>query len=491
MRHFDSWWKKTSRKTPDLLTLTPADIHVAGEQVPDEGDFPLRWSAGPEVTLSLSYAFEPGDAADGVTVDVPLAVLPDLDPAEIPGAAPGLRGDLVTALLRSPAKAIRRQLGPAPNLVPGILDAPELAEQPILEAVAAAVTRLSGVRVRADDWDLARVPMHLLPRYRVVDESGKVLGEGRDLAALQRRHAPDRAAMLARAADDVTVAGATSWTFGTIPGTVQRVVSAVPVTGYPALVDRGRSVDLAVLADPGEAARSHLRGVRRLVALAVPDPAPRGYAGLDMSARLVVGQYPHGGAQALLDDCADACIDSLLAGVPVRDAEAFADAVSRITLELPRRYAGALAQVVVALGHAWEAQRGVEALTAPVVADSVADINAELDRLVGPRPVTRIGCDQLPDLRRYLQALAWRAAKLADDPAADSRRMAAARAGERMMAQGVPGWPVPDPMACDDTARTARRLVDEYRVSLFAQHIRTSVPVSERRIERFVAGIRS
>ena len=107
-------------------TLTPADIHVAGEDLPDEGDFPLRWSAGPEVTLSLSYAFEPGAAADGVTVDVPLAVLPDLDPAEVPGAAPGLRGDLVTALLRSPAKAIRRQLGPAPNLVPAVLDAPEL-----------------------------------------------------------------------------------------------------------------------------------------------------------------------------------------------------------------------------------------------------------------------------------------------------------------------------------------------------------------------------
>ena len=254
VRHFDSWWKRTIHQTPDLLTLTPDDIRVPGEQLPDEGDFPLRWSAGPDVTLRLSYAFEPGDAADGVTVDVPLAVLPDLDPAEIPGAAPGLRGDLVTALLRSPTKAIRRQLGPAPNLVPAVLDAPELAEQPILEAVAAAVTRLTGIRVRPDDWDLTRVPMHLLPRYRVVDESGTGLGEGRDLAALQRRHAPDRAAMLARAAVDVTVSGATSWTFGFIPQTRSNgwcPASRSPV--YPALVDRGRSVDLAVLADPGEA----------------------------------------------------------------------------------------------------------------------------------------------------------------------------------------------------------------------------------------------
>ncbi len=443
------------------------------------------------MTLNLSYAFEPGAVADGVTVDVPLAVLPDLDPAEVPGAAPGLRGDLVTALLRSPAKPIRRELGPAPNLVPGILDAPELREQPILEAVAAAAARLTGVRVRAEDWDLARVPMHLLPRYRVVDESGQILGEGRDLAALQRRHAPDRAAMLARAADDVTVTGATTWTFGSIPEAVERVVSGVPVTGFPALVDRGRAVDLTVLADAGEASRVHVRGVRRLVALAVPNPAPRGHAALDMTGRLILGRYPHGGAQALLDDCTDACIDALLSGPPVRDERSFADAVSRITLQLPKRYAAVLGHVVAALGLAWEAERSADALTSPVVAQSVSDIRAELARLVGPAPVSRIGADQVPDLRRYLQALAWRAAKLPDDPAADAHRLAAARAGEALMAQHVAGWPVLDPMATDDTARTARRMIDEYRVSLFAQHIRTAVPVSHRRIEKFVAAFRA
>jgi ATP-dependent helicase HrpA len=296
--------------------------------------------------------------------------------------------------------------------------------------------------------------------------------------------------MLARAADDVTASGATTWTFGSIPETVERAISGVPVTGYPALVDRGRSVDLAVLADAGEAQRTHLRGVRRLVALAVPNPAPRGHAALDMTGKLILGRYPHGGAQALLDDCADACIDAQLSGPPVRDEQAFAAAVSRITLELPRRYAGVLAQVVTALGLAWDTERAADALTSPVVADSVADIHAELTRFVGPRPVSRIGADHLPDLRCYLQAVSWRASKLPDDPMADAQRLRAVRAGEAMMAHGVAMWPVPDPRAADDTARSARRMIDEYRVSLFAQHIRTSVPVSERRIEKFVAGIR-
>ena len=124
-----------------------------------------------------------------------------------------------------------------------------------------------------------------------------------------------------------------------------------------------------------------------------------------------------------------------------------------------------------------------------MVTDAVADIRAELDRLVGPRPVSRMGAERMADLRRYLQALAWRVAKLPDDPAADSRRRAAAHAAEALMATRVDGWPVPDPMAAGDPARSARRLIDEYRVSLFAQHIRTAVPVSERRIEKFVAGL--
>jgi ATP-dependent helicase HrpA len=295
--------------------------------------------------------------------------------------------------------------------------------------------------------------------------------------------------MLARSAADLTVTGATTWTFGVIPESIERVVSGVTVIGYPALVDRGRTVDLAVLTDPGDAQRTHLRGVRRLVALAVPDPGPRGHSGLDMAARLVLGRYPHGGAQALLADCADAVIDQLLAGPPIRDAATFDEVVGRITLALPRAFAAALGLLVACLDAGWAADRAAGELTSPVIADSVADVRSELDRLVGPRPVSRIGVQRLGDLRRYLQALAWRTSKMAEDPAADTRRLVAARAAEELMAAHVPGWPVEDPQAHPESARLARQLVDEYRVSLFAQHIRTAMPVSERRIEKFVASL--
>ncbi len=488
VRHFDAWWRTARRATPDLLTLGPADI-TPDADLPDEGDFPLRWSAGPEVTLDLSYAFEPGADTDGVTVDVPLAMLPLLDPAEVPGAAPGHRAELVAALVRSPAKELRKRLGPAPNLVPPVLASPELAERSLLDGVAAAITRVSGVRVVASDFDLARVPLHLLPRYRVLAEDGQVLGESRDLAALQQRHAPDRAAMLARAAADVTARGLTTWAVGAIPERLERTISGVAVEGFPGLVDRGAVADLVVHDDPGTRDREHLRGVRRLVALAVPNPAPRAVAGLDARARLALGRYPHGGAQALLADCADATIDALLAGAPVRDRAAFDAAVARITLELPRRFAAALGVLVAVLEVAWQADRVLDSAGSPVLADSLADARAEMDRLLGPRPVSRIGVDRLADLRRYVQALAWRLDRMPDDPAADAHRLAEARAVERVLAGAIPGWPVADPRAAGEPGSAARRLADEYRVSLFAQHIRTAVPVSRRRIEKFVAGL--
>jgi ATP-dependent helicase HrpA len=477
VRHFDSWLK---RQPADLLRLTEDDIHV-GER-PAEQAFPTTWTIGPDVRLDLHYAFAPGDAADGVTVDVPLAALPSLDPADVPGAAPGHRTELVVALLKALPKPVRRALGPATNLAPAVVAAMP-RDRPLLAAVAAVIP---GADVAAEDFDLARVPIHLLPRYRVLAADGRELGVGRDLADLQHRFAADHAELVQEAAD-LTATGATSWTFGTVPAHVQRRVSGVLVTGWPALVDRGRHVDLVVLTDEAEAVRAHRRGVRRLLALAVRDPGPRVYAALPTADRLVLGRYP-GGADAVLADTLDACIDAALAQAP-RDAAQYDAALAQVQAALPGACAAALPRVVACLAMAWQADRGLTGLASPVVAQSAADVRAELDRLVGPRFVSRYGAARLPDLRRYLQALAWRVGRIPDDPAGDARRLAEARAAEAVLAAAVPGWPVSEPAGAPADAAAARRLADELRVGLFAQHLRTAVPVSARRIEKFAAGL--
>ena len=484
-RHFDTWWKRESRRSPDLLSLSDDDLHPSGEQIPDEAEYPLRWRAGPELELDLRYEFAPGQDADGVTVDVPLAALPSLDPADVPGAAPAQRGDLVAALIKSLPKPLRRQLGPAPNVVPVVLASPTLPGRPLLDGVAAALDALIDDRIEASDFDLGRVPLHLLPRYRVLGPEG-VLGQGRDLSALQRSLAADRAELLADAASDITVAGATQWVYGTIPESIERVVGQVPLTAYPALLDRGDAVDLAVLDQQSDAVLRHARGVRRLVRLAVPDPVPRAFAGLGTRERLVVGRYPHGGAPAVLADCADACVDAALGAAAPRSEDSFAAAVERIAATLPGSHAHAQAQLVTCLEHAWSVDRALASLTSPVVADSVTDIEREINRFLDAGMVTRCGVARLPDLGRYLRALAWRAERLPDDPRGDAQRLEAVRTAEQLLRDRVPGWPVHDPAAATATAAAARRLMDEYRVSVFSQHIRTAVPVSQRRIERFL-----
>jgi ATP-dependent helicase HrpA len=484
-RHFDSWWKRAGRDDAELLTLTERDLHPDAADLPDEAEYPTSWSAGPDLRLDLHYAFSPGDASDGITVDVPLAALAGLDPAAVPGAAPGDRDALVAGLIRSLPKPMRRALGPAPNLVPAVLAAPELQRGALLDGTAAALSRLGGTPISPDDFDLGRVPLHLLPRYRVIAEDGRVLGDGRDLDQLQHQHAADRSAMLRQAAGDLVVSGATQWTFGTIPTQVERTVSGVAVTGYPALLDRGDRVDLTVLEDAAAAERRHARGVRRLVRLATPDPAQRAANDLSTADRLQLGRYSDGGASAVLADTADACVDGILPRPAARSEEAFAQAVAAAG-SLPERLGQALPQVVSCLATAWEIDRAVAGLTSAVVAASVADIRAELQRLIGPRFVSRIGVARLPDLHRYLRALQHRTSRLADDPAGDRSRLEQAKHAEQLLAGAIADWPVADPAAATAVSQKARQLLDEYRVNLFAQQIRTPMPVSQRRIERFL-----
>lgn len=492
VRAFDHWWKMARQRDPELLRLQQGDIFPALTDRPDPNDFPVTWSAGPDVKLDLRYEFAPGSDADGVTVDVPLALLPTLDPRQVPGAAPGRKDELVAALLRSLPKPTRKQLGPAPNWVPRILEHPALREADVLVAVARAVSEVTGVRVTASDWDLSKVPNHLLPRYRVLDPQQDVLATGRDLAALQRELAPDLAAGIAQAAADVRVGGATDWVFGTIPDTVVRVVGGVAVTGYPGLVDRGDHVDLEVFAAPETAQREHRRGVRRLLLIALPSLAARTHAGLDMTTKVVLAHYRPDGAPGLIADCLAACVDQAVAGeggargLPRADQE-YRDLVDPVRVAVAQALPGVLRAAAAVVSAAWEGELHLAPSQAASIAESAADIRTELQRLAGPQFVSRHGVPYLANLLRFARAAAWRAEKLPDQPGADAARLAEVREVERECAAAVPEWPVADLTAASPFAREVRLLVDELRVSVFAQHIRTSRPASAKRIEKLLA----
>jgi ATP-dependent helicase HrpA len=480
-RHFDAWWKKARHDTPDLLTLTVGDL------VRDEAagisalDFPDVWVQG-DLQLDLHYVFEPGTPEDGVTVDVPLAVLNRVDDGDLAWQVPGLRAELVAELLRGLSKPVRRQLGPAPDRARALLDVVIARERPLLEALADAIRRTTGVLVGEQDWDVARVPAHLRMTVRVHDEQGRVLAEGKDVEELRRRLAPRLRQALSSAARGIERSGLTDWTVGALP----RTAELGSVRGFPALVDEGATVGVRVLATPDEQRAAHAAGVRRLLLLQLPSPLRAVVGRMPNRTKLALAHSPYPSVPALLDDCVLAAVDALMAdaGGPPWDAASWARLRDAVRPRLERSVEQLVATVGQVLAAARELDERLRTLTHPLLQDAVTDVRAQLGRLVGPGFVARTGRRRLDDVLRYLQAAQRRLDRLGDDVERDRRATRTVHDLEHDYADVVARLP--------PARRTAPDVVDvgwllqELRIGLFAQPLRTAVPVSEKRVLRAI-----
>jgi ATP-dependent helicase HrpA len=490
-RHFDRWWKALGRDRPDLLTFT-ADMltnaaavgQVRAEDYPDE----VRLSHG--LTLPLSYAFAPGTAEDGVTVDVPLAVLDGVG-SETTGESlaftvPGLREELVTSLLRTLPKQLRRGLVPIPDRVREVLPRIDPGE-PLLPALERELRRSAAVTVPPDAWVPEQVPDHLRATFRVLDDQQRPLASGKDLAALRAQVAPQARASLARAASDLERQGCTSWEFGTLPSTVDVRQGGNVVTAYPALVDEGDTVGIRVVSTEAEARRLTWRGTRRLLVLVAGSPSRQVVKRLSPRTRLALQFNPDGEISALVDDCVDAAADEVIAaaGGPPRDEAAFAALVATAKTELHRLTVDAVQKVEEVLTQAREVAVAIGAAPARRVPEAaVADLRGQMTALLHRGFVATAGRRRLPDLVRYLRAMAYRLDKLPPNAARDElwmRQVAAVTAEYEQLRRQVPSTGAPD----DPVARV-RWMIEELRVSLFAQGVGTPRPVSEQRVYKVI-----
>lgn len=490
-RHFDTWWKQARRQHPHLLDLTPemvTDAAVAEEV--RAGDFPDEVHLTHGLVLPLSYAFDPGAADDGVTVDVPLGVL-DTVAAETSGASlawtvPGQREELVTALLRGLPKQLRRGLVPIPDRVREVLPHIDPTE-PLLPALEREIRRAVAVQVPPDAWSPSSVPDHLRATFRVLDDRDRPLATGKDLDALRAQVAGESRKALARASADVSRTGLTTWTLGTLPGTVQVDRQGHLVTAYPALVDEGATVGVRVVPTAAEASRLSWAGARRLLLITVGSPAAKVVKSLQPRSRLALQFNPDGEIPDLVADCVDAAADELVAlhGGPPRTQEAFDALVEAartqlhtLTAEVVRRVESVLTQAretAIAIGAA--PGRGVPAAV-------VADLRAQMTGLLHRGFVAATGRRRLPDVVRYLKGMAVRLEKLPANAARDALWQAQVEAvwAEYLEVRGR----VPRVGGPDDPVVRIRWMVEELRVSLFAQSVGTPRPVSEQRIHKAI-----
>ncbi len=447
-----------------------------------------RWRSG-DLALPISYRFEPGAADDGVTVHIPADVLARLGGQEFGWQVPALREELVTALIRSLPKELRRNFVPVPDTARAVLAELTPGQEPLLDGLQRELHRRTGVLVPLDAFDLDKLPAHLRVNFAVEDDAGAVVARGRDLAALQEElAAPVRDAVAKAVAGSIERTGLTGWPddLDELPRVLERTSGDHTVRGYPAFVDDGSTVAIRVFASAAEQGAALPAGVRRLLRLSVSSPVRAAERSLSVRARLVLGANPDGSIAALIDDCADAAVDSLVTALPWTRT-AFADVRAVVAADLVPRTIDVVQRVEQVLAEAHEVRRALPADPRPAHAAAIEDIRDQFRRLLPVGFVARAGRGRLPDLARYLTAIARRLELLPRDPDVDAARMARVHAVQTAYDELVRALPATRAAAPDVTAIGWQ--IEELRVSLWAQQLGTPRPVSEKRIFRALDAI--
>ena len=482
-RHFDSWWRKESRRRPDLLDFTPAFLATTTAAQVDRSAYPDQVEAG-GLSLPLSYAFEPGHHTDGVTVDVPVAALQQVDATPFTWQVPGLREELVTALIKTLPRNLRRLFAPAPDHARAVLARLQVGDEPLLDGLERELGRMRGITIPRDAWELDRLPDHLTVTFRVIDEKGAELARGTDLDALRARLAPKVREEIAAAGASVERTGLDTWSIGDLPRELAIRRGRNVVTGYPGLVDRGATVDVRVFATVAERDAAHRRGLRRLLLSETPSPVKQVVRDLDNATRLSLSRNPHGSVAALLDDCVTAAADHLIAraGGPAFDQAAYLRLRTILRNHLAGTTVKTLEAVRVVLDHWHRVQALLADMTGPAVRAGIADVRAQLDVIAGPGFVTAAGPSKLADVARWVQGVEVRLEKLRVDPARD----AAWTAEVRVVADEYDAdlAALPDGTDPSPELRDVGWMIEELRISLYAHPMRTRYPVSIKRIQR-------
>ncbi|MFF2517137.1 ATP-dependent RNA helicase HrpA [Streptomyces sp. NPDC058086] len=496
--HFDSWWKHKRHDEPELLDFERSMLinERAGDVSKD--DYPDSWRQG-RLKFRVTYQFEPGADADGVTVHIPLQVLNQVTDEGFDWQIPGLREEVVTELIRSLPKPIRRNYVPAPNFAKRFLDQAVPLQEPLPTTLARELKRMVGVPVAADDFDWSRVPDHLKITFRIVDERRRKLAEDKDLETLQLQLKPKARKAISQAAaataereggESLERTGLTDWTIGTLTRVFETRRAGQPVKAYPALVDDGptaNTVSVRLFDTEAEQAQAMWKGTRRLILRNIPvNPGKFASDKLTNAQKLALSANPHGSVQALFDDCATAAADKLIGdfGGPAWDEESYRKLYDKVRAEIVDTTVRTVGQVQQVLA-AWQAcERRLKATGSPTLLANLTDVRTQLNALVKPGFVTATGLRRLPDLMRYLVAADRRLQQMPTGVQRDTTRMEKVHEMQDeyawLLEQLPQGRPVPQQVL------DIRWMIEELRVSYFAHALGTAYPVSDKRIVKAI-----
>jgi ATP-dependent helicase HrpA len=482
-KQFDSWWDREKKKQPDLLNYQRVDIMSHKATNITANAYPDYWQQG-NFKLRLTYAFEPGTAQDGVTVNIPLALLNQVKAEGFEWQIPALREELLIALIKTLPKPIRRNFVPAPNYAEAAMANLDPLKVPLYEAFEKQLLRMTGVRIPDKSWDVSALPTHLRIKFNVIDDNKKVLAIGTDLLLLQHDLKGELKQTLSKVSKQgIEKTDLLEWNFGKLPNSFKKDHGGYEVKAYPALVDKRKSVAIELFDSEAKAQQANQHGLRRLVLLNVPSPIKYLQQSLPNKAKLGLYFNPFGQVKDLIDDCIACAVDSILQSeITPQDATAFDVQKEKVRAELADRtlIITQIVEQILTLAHAVSKKlKGKIDLTLLV---AQGDIKSQLERLIFPGFACQIGEQKLPDLKRYLQALQKRLEKLVANQNQDrlhtielheleQRYLALCKS---MLSNEIE----------NEQLSEVYWMMEELRVSFFAQQLGTAYPISAKRVKQ-------
>lgn len=481
-RHFDTWWKKASQASPDLLNFEKEMLFKGDASHVTELDYPNFWHQG-SIKLKLSYQFEPGQDSDGVTVHIPLPLLNQITMDGFDWQIPGLRHELVVSLIKSLPKTLRKNFVPAPNYADAFLARVNPMALPLLDSLEKELRRMTGVEILRDDWNLEQVPEHLKMTFRAVDHRNRKLKESNDLYELKESLKDKVKETLSQVADDdIEQKGLHTWSFGELPQVYKQKKGGFEVKAYPALVDEKDSVAIQLFETAQEQESAMKRGQRRLILLNVPSPIKYLRENLPNKSKLGLYFNPYGKVMDLIDDCIACGVDKLVEerGGFVWEGDKFDALKEHVRAELGDTVLDIAKQVETVLTTAFQINKKLKGKIDFTMAFAMSDIKAQIEGLIFRGFATECGWKRLPDILRYLKAAERRLEKLPMDPNRDRLHMLKIdTVVERYQALLKK---IPKGVAVPAEIKEIRWMIEELRVSYFAQQLGTPYPVSDKRI---------
>ncbi|NIZ07073.1 ATP-dependent RNA helicase HrpA [Pseudoalteromonas sp. HF66] len=478
---FNKWWKGQKQKDKRFLHMSREELMQHGADHVTEFDYPDTWQQE-NLLLPLAYHFDPGQAVDGVAVQIPVALLNQVQETGFDWHIPAFRHELICALIKSLPKTIRRNFVPAPNYADAVLAAIEPMQGNLIDAISTRLLRMTGVRVEPDAWDLSTLAPHLRLQFEVRDENDKLLARGLNLSKLKAQLQGKVTDTLSKVADKgIEKADLTEWSFGELPSSYVKKQGQYEIKAFPALVDKKDSAAVELFDNEHKAQQAHQQGLRRLVLLNVPSPIKYLQQNLPNKSKLGLYFNPFGKVNDLIDDCIAAAVDSLLIKYGnIRTADAFEKAKEQIRGELGDTVVEIATQVEQVLSIAHGLNKRMKGRVDLTMITAHGDIKSQLQSLVFKGFVSQHGAAKMTDLIRYLKAIERRLEKLPVDPNRDRLcvlELEKVAEQYQKLANKIPkGMPIPEEISA------IFWMQQELRVSLFAQTLGTPYPVSAKRV---------